>query len=345
MSEERDVSGQDEHDSVGPRPQQENRDALDRLDLQACTVHTVVASPSSVAVLLDVPSEPCLRPGAQERPEASPRRPGALLFNGVSELAWHRDESAPGRGERSDRLLSVSRRRSLRLGDDVLDLVAEGVRLVLDGGDVVRSAAPPPRLPDPARHEGLGTARVNSSARRQATSMALGRVEGDGAGRRFWARVVETALEAIATRPLDPPLAAWPFPDDDGQIDHSTLGTFSDVHLADSHLFTVVALPGTVAFLLDAAILSSSPYWREPPPGEWATWLPSTLRFTGVTGLRWIDAHQPPAFDADLEKDYGTIDSLTYRDRTYRIDSGAGILEITAMTVDLDVHPRGRPPS
>lgn len=171
----------------------------------------------------------------------------------------------------------------------------------------------------------------------------LDRVGATPAARRFWLSVVETALEAVAARPPDPPLQGWPFADDLGQLDHSTLDTFADVHLAESHLLTVVALPGTVTFLLDAAILTSSPYWREPPPGEWATWLPATLRFIGVTALRWSDAHQPPSFDADLEKDYGNIDSLTYRDSTYRLDTGAGILEITATTIDLDLHPQGRP--
>lgn len=339
------MSGPLEHGLVDSDPPRPSQDALGSLDLSRSTVRSVMASPSSLVVLL----EACLEP---EHPRGhvpgidglASIAPAAMMFSGVSELSWQHAPTGTTDDDGPDRVVVDGRRCRLDLGDDAMDLSAKDVRLVLDGNDdrPQRREATPRRQPGASEPEGLQAARLQAAARRRATAMVMDRVGADPAARPFWRSAVEAALEAVDTRPLDPPLVGWPFAEDHGQLDHSTLDAFADVHLAESHLLTVVALPGTVIFLLDAAILTSSPYWRQPPPGEWATWLPATLRFLGVTELRWSDAHQAPSFDANLEKDFGNIDSLTYRDDTYRIDTGAGVLEITAVTIDLDVHPGGR---
>lgn len=92
-----------------------------------------------------------------------------------------------------------------------------------------------------------------------------------------------------------------------------TTGPFSSavqgILLSESYVLDVRAQPSRVTFLMEFALTEGHPLFQTPPQDSYMCYRSGTLTLNGVSRLMWTDQGAPPAYDANDERDYGTIDS------------------------------------
>ena len=78
--------------------------------------------------------------------------------------------------------------------------------------------------------------------------------------------------------------------------------------------------PAVLILKLDVLLLPGHPEHRAPAPGERACFRQATVVFSCVRDLHWTGQSViKPAIDASGSADYGSVDSLTRVDNSYKI--------------------------
>ncbi len=108
--------------------------------------------------------------------------------------------------------------------------------------------------------------------------------------------------------------------------------------LDESWIATVIAAPGSLTVMIDAALPENSPLWREPLPGEVGSWRKAVLRFLQVEELRWIDPGTPQA-ENDGSLTYNTFHVVEFDGNRYHLGSDAGEIHLTAEDVAIEFEP------
>lgn len=108
--------------------------------------------------------------------------------------------------------------------------------------------------------------------------------------------------------------------------------------LDESWIATVIASPGSLTVMIDAALPEDSPLRQVPLPGEVGSWRKAVLRFLQVEELRWIDPGTPRA-ENDGSLTYDTFHVVEFDGNQYRLSSDAGEIHLSAENVAIEFEP------
>ncbi|MEU1415503.1 hypothetical protein [Streptomyces sp. NPDC005731] len=115
---------------------------------------------------------------------------------------------------------------------------------------------------------------------------------------------------------------------------------FENVSLEDSYVLDIVVHPAVLILKLDVLLLSGHPEHRFPAPGERACFRQATVVFSSIRELHWTgQSVTTPAIDASGTADYGSVDSLTGADDSYKILGDWGEINLQSNTPSLSIDP------
>ncbi|KOV73382.1 MULTISPECIES: hypothetical protein [unclassified Streptomyces] len=124
------------------------------------------------------------------------------------------------------------------------------------------------------------------------------------------------------------------------QGNYTSFPGFEDISLEDSYVLDIVVHPAVLILKLDVLLLPGHPEHRLPAPGERACFRQATVVFSSVRDLHWTGQSViRPAIDASGSADYGSVDSLTRVDNSYRILGDWGEISLQADAPSLSIHP------
>ncbi|MCX5192088.1 hypothetical protein ACFV8Z_08230 [Streptomyces sp. NPDC059837] len=113
---------------------------------------------------------------------------------------------------------------------------------------------------------------------------------------------------------------------------------FESVSLEDSYVLDIAVHPGVLALKLDLLLLPAHPEYRSPLPGERACFRPATVVFSNVRDLHWTGQSViKPGIDASGSTDFGSVDSLTRLDDSYKILGDWGEINLRADAPSLSI--------
>jgi hypothetical protein len=115
---------------------------------------------------------------------------------------------------------------------------------------------------------------------------------------------------------------------------------FENVILEDSHVLDILVRPAVLLLKLDVLLLPGHPEYRLPAPGERACFRQATVVFSSIRELHWTGQSViTPAIDASGTTDYGSVDSLTSVDDSYRFLGDWGEINLQSDTPSLSIDP------
>lgn len=113
------------------------------------------------------------------------------------------------------------------------------------------------------------------------------------------------------------------------------LNGFAGINLEDSFVLDVVADLGGIRLRAEFVLTPEHAAYAAPAPGQHYCIRPGVLEYTGLTSLEWTYSSEPPAVDANNERDYGGFDSYRWDGTTHFLEGGWGLLVIRCKDVRL----------
>jgi hypothetical protein len=124
------------------------------------------------------------------------------------------------------------------------------------------------------------------------------------------------------------------------QDNYPSFPGFENVSLEGSYVLDIVVHPAVLILKIDVLLLPGHPEHRAPVPGERACFRQATVVFSSVRDLHWTGQSViRPAIDASGSADYGSVDSLTRVDNSYKILGDWGEINLQSDAPSLSIHP------
>lgn len=115
---------------------------------------------------------------------------------------------------------------------------------------------------------------------------------------------------------------------------------FENVSLEDSYVLDIVVHPAVLILKLDLLLLSGHPEHRAPLPGERACFRQAAVVFSSVRDQHWTGQSViKPAMDASGALDFGSVDSLTRVDNSYKLLGDWGEINLQSHMPSLSLDP------
>ncbi|WP_371660132.1 hypothetical protein [Streptomyces sp. NBC_00280] len=115
---------------------------------------------------------------------------------------------------------------------------------------------------------------------------------------------------------------------------------FENVSLEDSYVLDIAVHPGVLTLKIDLLLLPGHPEYRDPLLGERACFRQATVVFSSVRDLHWAGQSViKSAIDASGSVDFGSVDSLTRLDDSFKIEGDWGEINLRSDTPSLSIDP------
>ncbi len=105
---------------------------------------------------------------------------------------------------------------------------------------------------------------------------------------------------------------------------------FEYLYLEDSWVTGIQVTPAQLEIEVDLVLREEHSAYAIPTPGEQYCYRAGTIRFTGVSALRWEGQGRVAAVDAAGEQDYGSIDTFDHDGNGYALTGDFGRIEVVA---------------
>ncbi len=116
---------------------------------------------------------------------------------------------------------------------------------------------------------------------------------------------------------------------------------FDGIMWEDTWLLGWHRAPTRLILLVDVSLWPGHPAYQKPQPGEWTCYKRGRLVFEAVSSVEGLPSNEsgtPPYADANGERDFGSINSLTSIEGGYRVmfDSGDVRIQCDGVRLEFD---------